>query len=54
MTWSPDAKTLFIFIKDTLEIRVVRDSHLDKCKTAYERTEVEFSMLEVHRLQIEE
>ena len=53
MAWSSDAKTLFIFIRETLEIRAVKDIQLEKCKTAFERREVEFRMVEIHKLLVD-
>ena len=54
MEWKPDASTLFIFIKETKEIKAIMDVQLDKCKTAYERKEVEFTISKTYKLKADE
>jgi len=54
MAWSYDANKLFIFLKESCEIREIIDVQLEKCKTAYERREVEFRMVRTYRVNVEE
>lgn len=53
MSWSCDANILYIFTKESLEIRAVRDVQLEKSKTTFERKEIEFRMAEVYALKLE-
>lgn len=50
MAWTTDTNTLFIFMKEIIEIRAVKDVQIEKSKTAYERKEVEFRMAESYKL----
>lgn len=54
MAWSCDANSLYIFMKETLEIRAIRDVQLEKSKTAFERKEIEFRMSDVYKVKLEE
>lgn len=54
MAWSLDANRLFIFLKEMSEIREIIDVQLEKCKTAYERREVEFRMVRTYKVNTEE
>jgi len=54
MEWKSDASTLYVFLKETLEIKAIMDVQLDKCKTAYERKEVEFTVSKTYNLRIDE
>lgn len=54
MEWKSDASTLYVFLKETLEIKAIMDVQLDKCKTAYERKEVEFIVSKTYKLRVDD
>jgi len=53
MEWKSDASTLYVFLKEILEIKAIMDVQLDKCKTAYERKEVEFTIARSYKVKAE-
>jgi len=54
MEWKSDASTVYVFLREILEIKAIMDVQLDKCKTAYERKEVEFTISRSYKVKAEE